>query len=83
MPCVFGQHCPMGSVLPLPGTEAAQDYVDQYKCRWASPTMLHAIPAAHMLQLGAHARLASWTLHPPCTSVGATACMGAYGGSLP
>ena len=33
VPCVFGQHCPEGSVLPLPGTAAAEQYVDKYKCR--------------------------------------------------
>ena len=33
VPCVFGQHCPEGSVLPLPGTPAAEAYVDKYKCR--------------------------------------------------
>ena len=45
MPCVFGQHCPRGSVLPLPGTDAAQGYVDQYKCRRACRTLRHAQPA--------------------------------------
>ena len=39
MPCVFGQHCPRGSVLPLPGTPAAEQYADMYKCRRAGITL--------------------------------------------